>query len=204
MTEWKPIERFNGLYLVSDDGRIGKVTGGSEPKIMARYFSPQGYAYTQLRWGGKVVAVRIHREMGIAFLPNPEGYPQVRHLDDDKSNNVIKNLAWGTPRMNALDSIRNGTHAVTNAVAAATHCVNGLHERTPENFVTRTKPDGRTVQACKGCEDDRGRASREKTRERRAKKERERRAAWTPEQREANRQYMREYHRKRREATAVQ
>lgn len=51
-----------------------------------------------------------HREIAKAFIPNPDNLPIVRHLDDDRSNNVIENLAWGTQKDNHNDAVRNGTY----------------------------------------------------------------------------------------------
>lgn len=49
----------------------------------------------------------IHRLMARIFIPNPEGYPLVRHLNDLPLDNRIENLAWGTPAMNVEDARRN-------------------------------------------------------------------------------------------------
>lgn len=50
----------------------------------------------------------MHRLVAEAFIPNPNNYPLVRHLDDDPSNNCVENLAWGTSRDNVRDCIENG------------------------------------------------------------------------------------------------
>lgn len=42
-----------------------------------------------------------------AFIPNPKGYPSVLHKDDNRSNNAIQNLYWGTQKMNVADAKRN-------------------------------------------------------------------------------------------------
>lgn len=51
---------------------------------------------------------RVHRLVGKAFLPNPEGHPLLRHLNDVKTDNRVENLKWGTHRENMADAVRNG------------------------------------------------------------------------------------------------
>ena len=46
--------------------------------------------------------------MAEAFIPNPNNYPTVRHLDDDPTNNDLDNLAWGTQKDNMYDCMING------------------------------------------------------------------------------------------------
>lgn len=51
----------------------------------------------------------LHRLLAKYFIPNPNHYPVVRHLDDDGLNYNLQNLAWGTQRDNVHDAMRNGT-----------------------------------------------------------------------------------------------
>ena len=46
----------------------------------------------------------------MAFIPNPHKYEIVRHLDDDKENNSLSNLKWGTIKENIEDAIRNNVY----------------------------------------------------------------------------------------------
>ena len=50
----------------------------------------------------------LHRLIAIHFIPNPENYPVVRHLNDKKRDNRLENLAWGTHSDNMQDSKNNG------------------------------------------------------------------------------------------------
>lgn len=51
----------------------------------------------------------VHRLVALEYLPNPNNLPFVLHKDDNKENNHISNLYWGTVADNTKDSIRNGT-----------------------------------------------------------------------------------------------
>lgn len=198
MAEWRDVPGYNGYYRVSDDGRVTRMTARGPVELTQSMLG--GYLSVSLGRRGETVRRGVHRLMGLAFLPNPDSLPQVRHLDDVKTNNVLSNLAWGTVSQNAVDSVRNGTHAVTREYAERTHCKKGLHERTPENLVTRTKPDGRTTQTCKPCELERTRQSHDRNRDQINARAREARKGWPDEKREQKRQYLRDWHQKRRNA----
>jgi len=85
----------------------------------------------------------IHRLVAKAFLPNPEGYPLVRHLDDVKTNNDVRNLKWGTDSQNKYDTVRNGINYHVNR----TECPQG-HEYTEANTYLR-QGRGRECRACR-------------------------------------------------------
>lgn len=68
----------------------------------------------------------------------------ILHADDNKSNDSLENLSYGTASQNQHDAVRNGKHAL----AAQTSCKRH-HEFTPEN--TKMK-NGRRV--CRACERD--------------------------------------------------
>ena len=101
---WEETEYY-GVY-VSDYGRVYNARTGHflKPKPMDKH----GHLGVALRINGRDKYVYVHRLIAKAFIPNPEGYPIVRHLNDDPSYNEVDNLAWGTQRDNHLDCIRNG------------------------------------------------------------------------------------------------
>lgn len=69
----------------------------------------KGHKFVTLYRDGKAYRRFVHHLMGNAFIPNPNGYPMVRHLNDDPDDNDLENLAWGDHWLNMQDSIRNGT-----------------------------------------------------------------------------------------------
>lgn len=86
--------------------------------------------------------IRVHAVVLNAFVgPRPDGMV-CRHLDDDKTNNALSNLCWGTPRENQLDVVRNGNHFAANR----THCPRG-HAYDEAN--TRTYRGSRYCRTCR-------------------------------------------------------
>lgn len=98
-------EVIEGLY-VSEDGRLFRDNG--DLCFEATYHLHGGskdrkYLYVVYR--GK--KYDVHRQVAIAFLPNPYDLPLVCHRDDNTFNNDIDNLYWGTHRENQRDYYSN-------------------------------------------------------------------------------------------------
>lgn len=113
--EWKDIEWAEGLYQVSDWGRVRSVdhyiTGrnqyGAVFKVLKKgkikkTFKHCGtpYYFTCIKIKGKDNPKDIHRLVAEAFIPNPEGKPCVGHWDCDVANNAAWNLYWCTHKEN--------------------------------------------------------------------------------------------------------
>ena len=100
---WKDIPMYADIYEVSNLGRVrSKVTGTTSKG----YPNHKGYLRAYIYLNGMVKKEFVHRLVALAFLPNPNGYPQVNHKDECKTNNCVENLEWCTGEYN-----RNyGTH----------------------------------------------------------------------------------------------
>lgn len=66
------------------------------------------YTQSLLNDEGKYVYGYLHRLVAMAYIPNPNNYPIIRHLDDIGTHNTVNNLRWGTQKDNVNDSIING------------------------------------------------------------------------------------------------
>ena len=103
--EWVPIPDYPGYYIC----REGYVFNGK--RVMKPHRGDKaGHLNVRLRKDGKTYEEYIHRLVARAFIRNPNGYPIVRHIDDDRENNDVENLAWGTQLDNHYDAVRNGTY----------------------------------------------------------------------------------------------
>ena len=96
--EWKDIANFEGLYQVSNLGRVKSLpkvgSGGHNGVILSPSKDKDGYLLVYLYANRKRVACKVHRLVAKAFIPNPDSFPQVNHKDEVKDNNCFTNLEW--------------------------------------------------------------------------------------------------------------
>lgn len=109
---WKDIVGYEGLYQVSNLGRVKsleKMAGRSnrKEKILTQR-KIRGYFIAHLGSCNKFKNVAVHRLVSIAFIPNPENKPCVNHIDGNKENNHVENLEWCTRSENDLHAFRTG------------------------------------------------------------------------------------------------
>ena len=116
--EWRPVVGFEGYYEVSSLGRVRSAYKGG--RVLSQG-TPGKYCQVSLVQEGKIVPALAHRLVAEAFIPNPDNLPWVLHWDDDKSNNRVENLRWGTASDNEKDKVRNGN----NSNAQKTCCPRG-------------------------------------------------------------------------------
>jgi hypothetical protein len=106
MEEWKDIDGFEGLYQVSNIGRVRSLnheTNGK--KYIGKVLSTKvtsGYPTVLLSNGAKKTLCRVHRLVARTFIENPTKLPEVNHLDGNKNNNCVENLEWCTSRENKI------------------------------------------------------------------------------------------------------
>ena len=90
---WVDVVGYEGLYEVSDLGRVKNIKTG---RILKPWNISTGYLLVSLCKNGIVRKALIHRLVATAFLPNPQNLPEVNHRDENKSNNAVENLEWCT------------------------------------------------------------------------------------------------------------
>ena len=96
---WKDIEGYEGLYQISDKGRVKSLRFGKE-KILKSVIDKKNYLQVVLYKNKIKKHFQVHRLVALAFISNPQNYPQVNHKDENPSNNNLENLEWCTSKYN--------------------------------------------------------------------------------------------------------
>lgn len=110
MEEWKDIVGFEGVYQVSNEGRVRSLYGNhkAREKILRLYTNKSNYWRVHLCSFGKDKRFLVSRLVAQAFIPNPDNLPQVNHIDGNKNNNTIGNLEWITMSNNLKHAFKLG------------------------------------------------------------------------------------------------
>lgn len=119
--EWRTIENYPD-YQISSFGRVKSLKFGKE-RILKQHLGSSGYCQVDLYKYGKQKHYQVHRLVASIFLPNPQNYPCVNHIDENKQNNCISNLEWVTHTYNINYGSRNerASRAISIAMKGKTH-----------------------------------------------------------------------------------
>lgn len=120
---WKDIKDYEGLYQVSNLGRVRSLDRYIETFIknqIGRYKCTkfykgyilkqqtyQGYKCVQIHTNGQYKWEKVHRLVAETFIPNSNNLPQVNHIDGNKENNKVDNLEWCTHSENIKHAYNN-------------------------------------------------------------------------------------------------
>jgi len=102
-TKLRVLDLFSG-YTIREDGLVKSRFG----RAVKQQVSKNGYIRVELWEASKGRKHLVHRLLAQAFIPNPEGKPQVNHMDGDKANNALENLEWVTQSENQLHAYAAG------------------------------------------------------------------------------------------------
>lgn len=158
---WKDIKDYEGRYQVSNYGRVRSLnymrTG--EMRVMKQQYNDRtGYKHIILRHkNSRQKLYLIHRLVAMAFIPNPDGLPQVNHIDEDKTNNCVWNLEWCTAKYNTNYGSRNEQAAKTQTNRP--DCSKRVYQYTKSGAFVQSYPsmkeakrqtgiDRRSIRAC--------------------------------------------------------
>ncbi len=101
---WKDVPGWEQLYEVSDTGEVrNKETG----RMITGDTNNMGYKRVTFYCGNHKERMFRHRLVAKMFVDNPHGYPEVNHINEDKSDNSADNLEWVTRTMNERANHRN-------------------------------------------------------------------------------------------------
>lgn len=114
MEIWKDIEGYEGLYQVSNEGRVKSLgyDKTKKEKVLKTIAKNSGYVCVELWKYGKRKKYYIHRLVATAFIENQQNNLEINHKDEDKGNNYVhinedgsvnlekSNIEWCTRKYN--------------------------------------------------------------------------------------------------------
>lgn len=110
--EWKDIKGYEGLYKVSNCGRVYSLISN---KLLILHRCQSDYVWIGLHKDCKTKNFKVHRLVAEHFIPNPNNLPEVNHIDEDKDNNRIDNLEWCDHKTNCHHGTRIARCAAGNS-----------------------------------------------------------------------------------------
>lgn len=127
LEEWKDIKGYEGLYQVSDLGRVRSLDRLSadgrrlKGQFLKPYKNKGGYVCVTLCKNGQIKGFQIHRLVAEAFIPNPDNFPQVNHRNERRDDNKAFNLEWCDAKYNS--NYGNHKQNVAAAISKKVRCI---------------------------------------------------------------------------------
>lgn len=110
--EWRAVKSFEGIYEISNLGRLKSFKKYKDGYILSNKNSKGGYLSVILISKEKIRHAKMHRLVAEAFIPNPKNYPVVNHKDGNKQNNRVDNLEWCTIQHNVKHALTHNPNMI--------------------------------------------------------------------------------------------
>lgn len=97
---------YNGVtydgYEVSNTGKVRSLNykRTRKTKMLKQAEDKDGYLYVVFWKNGKQKVCKLHRLVACTFIPNPDNLPEVNHINEDKTDNIVENLEWCNRKYN--------------------------------------------------------------------------------------------------------
>lgn len=147
MEKW--IKGYENLYSITDDGIVFSYHSNKKIRL-STHIDYKGYEVVQLH-NGNHKSIRVHRLVAIQFIPNPNNLPQVNHIDENKSNNVVSNLEWCDNKYNANFGTRKEKLKISHQIPVIKMDLNGSDLKFYESVLLakqHTGLDNSGISAC--------------------------------------------------------
>lgn len=110
---WRPVKGFENKLEVSNLGNVANINYRSrgERRIVPQSLEVKGYHKISVCINGRPRTFKVHRLVAQVFIPNPHGYKEINHKDENKANNAVDNLEWCDTAYNCNYGTRNARHS---------------------------------------------------------------------------------------------
>jgi len=115
-TDKVDVPGFEGRYAVTRCGKVwshSKGTNAKSGKWMRQDCSGR-YPRVSFMVEGSKHKQSVHRLVALAFIPNPNGFDQVNHINGDRSDNRVENLEWCSGKTNRKHAWETGLQTATD------------------------------------------------------------------------------------------
>lgn len=108
---WKDIKGYEGLYQVSNFGRVKRTYKNGKVKFISlKSKNEHGYIKISLCKNKKQITARVHKIVADTFLEKRKRFFEVNHKDGNKENNRVDNLEFVSHKENIIHSFKHGLH----------------------------------------------------------------------------------------------
>jgi hypothetical protein len=110
---WLEIKGYEGLYLISNMGRIKSLPRNGTRTGVEYLLKPElnkfGYNRVVLSKNDKPKRYALHRLVAFHFIPNSNNFPQINHINAIRNDNRASNLEWVTSSQNRKHALKIGS-----------------------------------------------------------------------------------------------
>lgn len=156
---WKPVPGYEGLYEVSDRGRVKSLARKTNNQFCKEdiILSPgwvhnkNGYLFVYLCKDGVRKHFLVHRLVALVFIPNPFNLPMVNHKDENPQNNSVENLEWCGVKYNINYGNRTYKAAFKKSIPVFQYTKNGVFVKEYRSAVEAERETGICSQNISKC-----------------------------------------------------
>lgn len=133
---WKDVPGYEGIYQVSNLGNVRSIDRefvnsiGRHCVLKGKPINPRiekGYYRLGLKRCQEQKMFNVHKLVALAFIPNPNNYNTINHINGIKTDNRVENLKWCTIQQNAIHAFKNNLGNYQNKSLGKLRKINEYH-----------------------------------------------------------------------------